>query len=78
MALDRLLLEILRDPTDHGSLLYFESRNLLVNPRTRTAYDVIDSIPVLLPSEGKTLDEAAFAELEAARAEARETGADVS
>jgi len=75
MALDRLLLEILRDPTDHGSLLYFEDRNLLFNPRTKTVYDVVDSIPVLLPTEGRQLDDEQASELERSTDDVIETGA---
>ncbi len=51
MALDSFLLELLEDPVDHESLLYIEADHVLYNPRRRVAYQVIDSIPVLLPDE---------------------------
>ena len=63
MALDPFLHEVLVDPLDHEGLLYFESRSLLYNPRTRTAYEVKGSIPVVLPNEGRSVDEAEHAEL---------------
>jgi uncharacterized protein YbaR (Trm112 family) len=74
MPVDSLLLEILVDPIDRGPLWYFEERELLFNPRTRTAYDVIDSIAVVKPDTGRTLDDAEAAELEASRDAATRTG----
>ena len=57
MALDSFLLELLEDPVDHGPLLYIESDQVLYNPRRRVAYEVRDSIPVLLPDESKPVSE---------------------
>ena len=74
MALDSLLIEILADPTDKGSLLYFEDEDLLLNERTSTAYRVNDGIPVLLPDEGRKLSGAELDELLAKRASAVATG----
>ena len=51
MALDGFLLSLLEDPVDHGDLLYVPSANVLYNDRRRVAYEVRDSIPVLLPDE---------------------------
>ena len=51
MALDSFLLALLEDPVDHGELLYVESANVLYNPRKRVAYEVRDSIAVMLPDE---------------------------
>ena len=51
MALDGFLLGLLEDPVDHGDLLYVPSANVLYNDRRRVAYEVRDSIPVLLPDE---------------------------
>ena len=58
MPLDSLLLEILADPNDKQPLLWFETDGLLYNPRRKEAYTVADGIPVLLPSEARTLTEA--------------------
>ena len=53
MALDGFLLALLEDPVDHGDLLYVPSANVLYNDRRRVAYEVRDSIPVLLPDESR-------------------------
>jgi uncharacterized protein len=53
MALDSFLLDLLEDPVDHGPLLYVPSKDVLYNPRLRVAYEVRDSIPVLLPDESR-------------------------
>ena len=74
MALDTLLIEILADPIDKGSLLYFADEELLLNPRTATAYAVTDGIPVLLPDEGRSVDAAETERLMAKTATAVETG----
>ena len=74
MALDTLLIEILADPIDKGSLLYFADEELLLNPRTATAYAVTDGIPVLLPDEGRSVDAAETERLMAKKATAVETG----
>ena len=58
MPLDDMLLELLEDPLDHGPLLYVAHRGLLYNPRRRVAYEVRDSIPVLLPDEARAVEEA--------------------
>ena len=57
MALDAFLLDLLEDPVDHGTLLYVPSKNLLFNPRRRVAYEVRDSIPVMLPEESRPVGE---------------------
>jgi uncharacterized protein len=57
MALDSFLLELLEDPTDHGTLLYIASAEVLYNPRKRVAYEVRDSIPVLLPNESRPVSD---------------------
>ena len=51
MPLQPLLIEVLADPVDKGPLLYFESRDLLYNPRRKVAYAISGSIPVMLPDE---------------------------
>ena len=74
MALDTLLIDLVVDPEDHLELWYFEERDLLYNPRSKRAYDIVDSIPVLLKGEARQLDEAEFTVLDEAKAEAVITG----
>jgi hypothetical protein len=57
MALDDFLLDLLEDPVDHGALLYVPSKDVLYNPRLRVAYEVRDSIPVMLPDESRPVGE---------------------
>jgi uncharacterized protein YbaR (Trm112 family) len=74
MPLQPLLLEVLADPVDHGSLLYFEDRDLLYNPRRRVAYAVEGAIPVMLPDEAREVGDDEHAQLLAAAPSATETG----
>jgi uncharacterized protein YbaR (Trm112 family) len=55
MTLDPRLLAILCDPIDHGPLRYVPSANLLINPRTSEAYEILDGIVSLVPGEGRHL-----------------------
>lgn len=73
--LDKLLLEVLVDPIDHGELCYLESREMLFNPRTNAAYAVREGIAVLLPTEARVLDDAELAEVTAELSNAIRTGA---
>ena len=57
MALDNFLLDLLEDPVDHGVLLYVPSKDVLYNPRLRVAYEVRNSIPVMLPNESRPVSE---------------------
>jgi uncharacterized protein YbaR (Trm112 family) len=75
MALDPLLIDILVCPIDKETLLYFEEENLLYNPRTKTAYAVNDGIPVLLPNEGRVVDDDEAQRLDAKASSAVVTGA---
>lgn len=65
MALDPRLLEILACPQDKGPLYLVEDEGLLYNPRLRLAYEVRDDIPVMLPSEARSVDDADHARLTA-------------
>jgi uncharacterized protein YbaR (Trm112 family) len=70
MALDALLLEILRCPEDKGELWYFSDESALYNPRLQRRYAVQDDIPIMLVEEAETVDDAEHARLTAkARAE---------
>jgi uncharacterized protein YbaR (Trm112 family) len=57
MPLDSFLLDLLEDPVDHGALLYVPSKDVLFNPRLHIAYEVRDSIPVMLPDESRSVNE---------------------
>jgi uncharacterized protein len=74
VPLQPLLLEVLADPVDHGSLLYFESRDLLYNPRRKVAYAISGAIPVMLPDEARSVDDAEHEALMADSEHATETG----
>jgi len=63
MALDQLLIDVLQDPIDHGTLLYVPSRSVLYNPRRRVAYEVRGAIAVLLPDESRGVDDSEHDEL---------------
>ncbi len=58
MALDPQLLEILACPEDKGPLLYFESEDVLYNPRLKRKYAIKDDIPIMLIDEAETVDDA--------------------
>jgi uncharacterized protein YbaR (Trm112 family) len=58
MTLDPKLLEVLACPEDKGPLLYFESEQVLYNPRLTRTYRIDDDIPVMLIDEGTTVDSA--------------------
>ncbi|NCY16723.1 MAG: Trm112 family protein [Actinobacteria bacterium] len=58
MSLDPQLLEILACPVDKGPLFYFADEDVLYNPRLRRRYDVRDDIPIMLPDEATSVDDA--------------------
>jgi uncharacterized protein YbaR (Trm112 family) len=74
VPLDSLLVEILVDPEDKQPLWYFESDEVLYNPRLRRRYEIKDGIPVLLVSEATAVDDDEHARREAGREHATETG----
>jgi len=57
MPLDTFLLDLLEDPIDHDALLYVPSKDVLFNPRRKVAYEVRDSIPVMLPEEARNVSD---------------------
>jgi uncharacterized protein YbaR (Trm112 family) len=69
MALDPQLLDILACPEDKGPLLYFQSEDVLYNPRLKRKYAIKDDIPIMLIDEAETVDDAENARL-LAKAEA--------
>lgn len=54
--IDVKLLELLACPLTKGPLVWDEARSELVSRLARLAYPVRDGIPVMLPSEARTLD----------------------
>jgi uncharacterized protein YbaR (Trm112 family) len=66
VTLDPRLLAILCDPIDHGLLRYVPSADLLINPRTSEAYEIVDGIVSLVPGEGRHLTAEELATLLAA------------
>jgi uncharacterized protein YbaR (Trm112 family) len=56
--MDPRLLEILVCPVTKGPLTYDRDRQELVSASAGLAYPIRDSIPVLLESEARRLDEA--------------------
>jgi len=57
-AVDPKLLEILVCPVTKGPLTYDRERQELVSQKARLAYPIRDGIPIMLPDEARSLDEA--------------------
>jgi uncharacterized protein YbaR (Trm112 family) len=74
VPLQPLLIEVLADPVDKGTLLYFEDKDVLYNPRRHVAYEIKGSIPVMLPDEARPVDPDEHDALMAASSGATETG----
>lgn len=64
MTIDQFLLEILACPEDKGPLFYIESENILLNPRLKRSYAVVEGIPVMLIEESARLTDVELARLE--------------
>ena len=58
MSLDPLLLDVLACPVDKGPLLWFESEDVLYNPRLKKSYAVDDGVPILLVDEAVDVGDA--------------------
>jgi uncharacterized protein YbaR (Trm112 family) len=57
--LDPELLAILVCPLTRGPLVWDEPNARLISPRAGLAYPVRDGVPIMLPEEAVTFDEAA-------------------
>jgi len=55
-GVDARLLELLACPLTKGQLTWDEARSELVSKAARLAYPVRDGIPVMLPSEARSID----------------------
>lgn len=55
-GIDVKMLELLACPLTKGALVWDEERCELVSKLARLAYPVRDGIPVMLPSEARTID----------------------
>ena len=55
--IDPKMLELLVCPLTKGNLTYDRDHNELVSRLARLAYPVRDGIPILLPSEARTVEE---------------------
>ena len=56
--IDPRLLEILVCPVTRGPLTYDRDRAELVSPSARLAYPIREGVPIMLPEEARSLDEA--------------------
>ncbi|HEY1880210.1 MAG TPA: Trm112 family protein [Caulobacteraceae bacterium] len=56
--IDPRLLEILVCPVTHGRLDYDRERQELISKSARLAYPIRDGVPIMLPEEARSLDEA--------------------
>jgi uncharacterized protein YbaR (Trm112 family) len=54
---DPRLLEILVCPVTHGPLLYDRNKAELVSRGARLAYPIRDGVPIMLPEEGRALED---------------------
>ena len=56
LKIDRRLLEILVCPLTKATLLFEKDAQELVSPGARLAYPIRNGIPILLPSEARTVE----------------------
>ena len=54
---DPRLLEILVCPVTHGPLVLDRARGELISKSARLAYPIRDGVPIMLPEEGRTLED---------------------
>jgi uncharacterized protein YbaR (Trm112 family) len=55
--IDRKLLELLVCPLTKGPLTYDQQRSELISKSAHLAYPVRDGIPIMLPSEARTIED---------------------
>lgn len=55
-AVDPRLLEVLVCPVTRGRLTYDRERQELVSKGAKLAYPIREGVPILLPTEARTLD----------------------
>ncbi|HMF67918.1 MAG TPA: Trm112 family protein [Phyllobacterium sp.] len=56
-AIDRKLLELLVCPLTKGPLIYDQQKSELISRSAHLAYPVRDGIPIMLPSEARTIED---------------------
>lgn len=56
--IDPRLLEILVCPVTHGRLEYDRERSELISRGARLAYPIRNGVPIMLPEEARSLDDA--------------------
>jgi uncharacterized protein YbaR (Trm112 family) len=56
-TIDRKLLDLLVCPLTKGSLVYDQEKSELVSKSAHLAYPVRDGIPIMLPSEARTIED---------------------
>jgi hypothetical protein len=64
--IDPRLLEILVCPVTHGPLAYDRAHAELISEGARLAYPIRDGVPIMLPEEARSLDDAPVITSEAA------------
>ncbi|MGB9910125.1 MAG: Trm112 family protein [Candidatus Hydrothermia bacterium] len=57
MPLSDRLLEVICCPICKGDLEYDREKNILICRKCKVYYEIVDDIPVLIPSEAKPLNE---------------------
>ncbi len=56
--IDPRLLEILVCPATHGPLVYDRDAQELISRQAKLAYPIRDGVPIMLPEEARSLDDA--------------------
>lgn len=56
-SIDRKLLELLVCPLTKGALVYDQEKSELISQSAHLAYPVRDGIPIMLPSEARSIED---------------------
>jgi uncharacterized protein len=56
-AIDRRLLDLLVCPLTKGPLVYDQEKSELISKSAHLAYPVRDGIPIMLPSEARSIED---------------------